>query len=476
MRAELGGFVADGVLAVAGLGVLWGLGMVDRTARSLLSALGLAYLVGTAVVCLLLIALLTVGVPLGLVSFAIVAGLCVLAGVIVRARRTGERPRLRRLRRPDVARPALRGRSADWWIVACLVVALGAYTLGGLVNAMVLPLDQHDAWSIWTRKAQMLTVGGTLDRNFFANESYSFMHPDYPLLFPVWEAIHFRAAGTLDTQAVHAHVWLLLPAFAAAAARLVSDSVRPAIWAPIVLGLVVAPGVWRHLLSAYADVPMSMFLGLGALSLGLWLSRGSRAHLALAAILLAGAASTKNEGLLGAIAILGVAGLIVLVTERRALIAYGTAAGAVVAAILPWRLWMAGNGIAGDLSFSDGLNPAYLAERSDRLGASVKSVNDQLALQGEWLYLVPLALLVVAVSLIAGVNRRSAMLYLGSGLAIWVSLVWVLVIYPLDLTFLIQTASDRVVIGLIFVSAAAVLHLTGGLAAAALRPPADDRV
>ena len=57
----------------------------------------------------------------------------------------------------------------------------------------------------------------------------------------------------------------------------------------------------------------------------------------------------------------------------------------------------------------------------------------------------------------------------------WGLLVWAYWIYPLDLTFLLTTSPDRVITGLIFVCVAAVLHLTGGLAALAARTWADPR-
>jgi len=496
MRAELGAFAADGVLALAGLCILWGLGVLGRSARSFLAALGLAYLTGSAVVCVALIALLSAGAPFGVTTFLGVAALCVVAGLGAGLRREGNaRPRLPRLHLRVPAAPRLRGRSLGWWITAIFVVLFGVYALVGLLNALLLPLDQQDAWSIWTRKAQLLTVNDTLPSEFFTSESYAFMHPDYPLLLPVWEALHFRTAGRIDTQAVHAHLWLLLPAFVGAAAYLVRDVMGPLIWAPILLGVGAAPGVWQQLLWAFADLPMALFAGVGALCLGLWLTRGRGSDLVLSGVMLAAAASTKNEGLMSAAALLLVAAIVVLATRRSQALPFarrrsealpstrgrsqalglGLTALGVVVALLPWRIWMAAHGVAGELPVLKGLDPGYLLDRTERVMPAVRAINAQLARQEQWVYLVPLAVLVAGASLVAGVNRRAAALYLGAGAIMWGLLVWAYWIYPLDLTFLLTTSPDRVITGLIFVCVAAVLHLTGGLAALAARTWADPR-
>ena len=506
MRAELGAFAADGVLALSGLCILWGLGVLERSARSALAALGLAYLTGAAVVCVVLIALISAGVRFGVATFLGVAALCAVGGLGAGLLREGAaRPRLPRLRLPVLGALRLRGRSVGWWTGVIFVVLFGVYALIGFLNALLLPLDQQDAWSIWTRKAQLLTVHDGLPAEFFTSESYAFMHPDYPLLLPVWEAVHFRAAGTIDTQALHAHLWLLLPAFVWAAAYLVRDVMSPLIWAPILLAVAAAPGVWQQLLWAFADLPMALFAGIGALCLGLWLAHGRSADLVLSGVMLAAAASTKNEGLMAAAALLLVAGVVVLVTRRdqalpgttprtqalpratartqalpratrrtQALPLALTAIGVAVT-LLPWRIWMAAQGVAGELPVLKGLDPGYLLDRTERVMPAVRAINAQLARQEQWVYLVPLAVLVVGASLVAGVNRRAAALYLGSGVIMWALLVWAYWIYPLDLNFLLTTSPDRVITGLMFVCVAAVLHLTGGLAGLAARTWAEPR-
>jgi len=460
VRADLGGFAADGVLALAGFGVLWGAGLLRREPLRLLRAAGLAYLVGSAVVPLALIALLTLGVPLDLVTFLAVAGVCVAGGAGARRFARG------REASTDGGDGAPTG-AVDWWVAAACGALLAAFFISGLTAARASPLDDFDAWSIWTLKAAMLWFNDTLPVGFFTGESYEFAHQDYPLLLPVFEAIHFRAAGTMDTRLLDTHVWLFLPAFVLAVADLAWDSVRPAVWAPVLLLVAVASEVQAQLLTAYADVPMAIFGAAGALLLGLWLARGDGRHLALGAILLAGAASSKNEGLMVAAAVLIVAGAVVLVSKRAAVRPLALAALGTGVAILPWRIWIADHGIEGDLPVFKGLNPAYLWDRFDRVGPSIEALTAQLANQGKWSYLVPLAVLVGAACFAARVARPLAAFYLGSGVLMWALLVWAYWISPLPLTFHLDTSANRVVAAIVFVAGVAIVHLSGQLLASA---------
>jgi hypothetical protein len=468
VRADLGGFLADGAFALAGLAVLWGLGLVER-GRSVPAALGLAYLVGVAVVCVVLIALLTVGVPFTLGTFVAVVVACVAVGVAAGLRRGGRPPAERRSRRIS-----LRDVSPDGWIVAGFAVALAAYALWGVVATREIPIEKWDAWTIWSRKGEMLAASSTLVEGFFAGPAYAFMHQDYPLLFPIWEAVHFRAAGAIDTQAIHGHMWLLLVAFAWAAAYLVREVAKPVVWAPILLAVAAAHGAWWPVTTAYADVPVAIFGAIGALATGLWVARGRPGDLAVGTIALAGAASLKNEGLMVAAAVLIAAGAVTVVSRRGALRAWALAALGFVLAVLPWRVWMAAHDVEGDLPISKGLDPGYLIDRSDRVRPSISSINEQLSNQGEWVYLVPLAVLVVLACLVTGVSRRLAAFYAASATLVWALLVWAYWISHLDLGYHLESSVDRVVAVLLFVCAVAVLHLSGRLASAVAPPDRRD--
>lgn len=469
MRADLAPFGVDLLLMAAGLGVLAAIGLVPKRAMSMLGALGLAYLTGSAAVPMALVATLVVGIPFTLVTFLLIVILCVGAG-IVRWRKSASSSSTTDLRQWQ----NLRAWPVETWVVAVFVVVFAVYWTIGMFGAFKMPLTAWDAWSIWARKAEMLTVHDSLFGGFFTNQSYAFSHPDYPLQFPVWEALHFRAGAVFDTQTVLRHVWLLLGAFVWAIAYLLRERVRPLIWAPLLLLIAAAPGVWEQLLAGYADVPMAIFACLGATCMGLWLQDRDGRLLALGTIMLVATAGTKNEGLVAALAILAVAGAVAL-SRNFAMRPYLIAASVAILAILPWRIWLAAHGIEGDMPVFKGLEPGYLLGRIGRVGPAIAGIDGQLADQGRWLYLLPLAALVVAASLVSGIGRRLAVFYLASFALIWGALVWSYWISPYDLAWHISNSVDRVVSIPMFVCIAAVLHLSGLLLSALGRRRLDGQ-
>jgi len=456
LRAELAPFAVDLLLAFAGLGVLLATRVVPPRASDLLAALGLAYLTGAAVVPLVLVILLVVGVPLALETFLVLVLICVALGVWRSRGQLGDR----RVAEMGWWRRPWRSWPADVWVTVVFVLLFGGFAAVGFLSTLDMPLMGGDGWTIWARKAQMLTVHDHLLSGFFAGPSYGFMHSDYPLQYPVWEALHFRAAGAFDTATLLRHVWLLLVAFVWAVAFLLRKQVRPLVWAPLLLLAAAAPGFWQQLLTGYADVPMAIFACLGAISLALWLRRGEGGFLALAAIMLAAAANTKNEGLMTAVALLVAAALVVLLRGLRWR-QFVFAAAAVVVAVLPWRIWLAAHSIKGDLPVSEGLNPSYLLDRIDRVWPAIRVTAAQLANQGRWLYLLPLAALAVAASLLSGIGRRVAGFYLVSFVLVWAGFVWSYWISPHPIGWHLSTSASRVISALVFIGVAAVVHLSG---------------
>jgi hypothetical protein len=451
-------------LAFAGLGILMAIGLVPGRSSAVLGSLGLAYMTGVAVVPTVLAILLVVGIPFTLVTFLFVVAACVLLSEIGAGGRGANRSSRSRWRLPP-----WRSWSPTTWLIAAFVGIFAVFAVIGMSSATKMPLDQWDAWSIWARKAQILTDNDSLVGGFFDQPSYDFAHLDYPLNFPIWEALHFRAAGTFDTQSLLRHVWLLFIAFGWGVAYLVRERVPAVVWAPVLLLVAAAPGVWQQLLSGYADVPMAMLACIGAISLGFWLAEGSRAHLALGAVMLAATANMKNEGLMIAAAMLAVAGAIALI-RKQDVRAFLVAGGAVVAAILPWRIWVAAHGIEVDLPLSKGLRPDYLLDRIDRVRPAFEAVNQQMAEQGRWLYLLPLAILVITACAVSGIGRRPALFYLGSGLLAWAAFIWGYWISPYELAWHLSTSVDRVVDGIMFICVAAILHLSGILIGALSEP------
>jgi hypothetical protein len=141
------------------------------------------------------------------------------------------------------------------------------------------------------------------------------------------------------------------------------------------------------------------------------------------------------------------------------------------AAIVPWRLWLSANNLptsASDYRVSDLFHPGFLADRTDRLRATL-----------DWILHSPFyerqtAVLVVAVMAILVVVALRIPL-IAAGVAAWLvlsclglaSVYW---IGRLELRFYLSTSVGRVGTTII-VAATALAPLLLGLA---LREPADD--
>jgi hypothetical protein len=453
----MGPIAADALFLLAGYGVLNAIGFLRLTAADWFAAVGLSFLAGVSWVALVAIALLTVGVPLTLTTFV---ALSIVTGVVGLSLR---RDWLNMARTPAVVGDwRQRIRSVPWhaWVAGLTLAALAVYAVSGGFLARVRPLQDWDAWSIWSRKAEMLFHTGHLSTDFFASSAYTFMHPDYPLLVPVFESIEYRAMGAVDTRAIHLQFWLLLMAFVLAIIYLGFRRGTLFEWLPLAVVVAITPAVVSQIFTAYADIPTALFLAVGALLLGEWLSRHDHKDLAVSVLFLAGAASTKNEGLVAAVIVLAVAAIVSLATAgRRDLRPVLIAGGAFVAAILPWRLWLSAHGIHGDISPRKGLEPSYLSHRTGRIWPSVESLYDQVA-RGGWLYVVPIAASIALVCLLIRGRRPIAAFYLASGVLAFAALVWVYWISPTTpIAAFLSSSAYRVVAVLAALSFAAILQL-----------------
>jgi hypothetical protein len=442
------------LLTLAGLGLLQGLGVAGRGPRSALAASGLAYLAGTSVVMLVGGALLTLGIALTLPLFAVVCGVVGIGGAVL-ARRRVLGPSAGWL--ATVRRAPLGYRIAT----ASLLVLAAAYLVVWLLAFTEMPVHDWDGWSIWARKGMILASFDGLPTRFFTDGAYRFMHQDYPLLLPLLESVYFRAMGTFDTAAINAVFWLLLVGFVGALAFVSAAVSRVWAWAACALLVVFAPFVYGALGTAYADVPMGLFLGLGVLLLARWTTSPSRSRdLALACVFLAAAASTKNDALPVVLGALVVASVVVARERRFALLrplAVGVAG--VVVALAPWRIWTGVNGVHGDLPLGRGLHPGYLLERADRIPATVWALIKEIPRQGGWL--VPAAVVLVIAALASGVARRAAVFYAVTAVVAFGSVVWSFMISRASLHWQISTAASRVVLGVVFIAIAAIAHLGG---------------
>ena len=459
MRINAGPVAADLLFVLAGFGVLNAVGLLRNSLYDAFAAIGLAFLAGVSFVVTVAIALLTIGVPFRLPAFVALSLAIAVLGLLVR-RQWLEGLRRRRSVMTDPRR-VLRRTKPEAWIAAVTLIAFAAYAVVGAVTARVRPLIEWDSWSIWTRKAEMLFYSGSLPTDFFTSSAYTFMHPDYPMLVPVFESIQFRAMGTIDTQAIHLQFWLLMVAFVWAVLYLGLRRGTLLSWLPIVIAVSITPAVYGQMLTGYADIPMALFLALGTLFLGEWIAKHDGRLLVLAVVFLMGTANTKNEGLMASVVALAVAGAVLAVARRwSGLRALSLGAAGFAAAVLPWRIWISAHGIHGDISVLHGVDPSYLADRADRIWPSMSSLYMQMIDQTSWLYVIPFGAAIALVCLLIGRQRSIATFYLSTGILVFGALVWVYWISPtVPLDFFLATSAYRVVAVITPIAFAALLQL-----------------
>ena len=417
MAADVARLLAANALELAvGLGVVLAL----RLPRPL------AYVVGLAVVGVLDANLALVHALLGLPELAVLAAVSLLVGL-----------RLKRGREPE-AEP----RTLVTTLLGCATPALLA--LSAFVFA-TRPLSEWDGWAIWGLRAHALFLEhGT--GAVFASSAYA--QPSYPLLLPSLEATGYRAMGTADATVVHLQLALLAVAFAEGLAGLLRRRVPPALIALTGLAILATPEVLGQLRTNYADIPLAFFVALGLLALARWLDDGGRALLALTALFFAAAALTKNEGTVFAGAALAVAFLVVIVHDRRRALALVPVAIAVVATVLPWRVYTKVHHLAiGSVRPADALRPGVLAAHAGRGATAAQSLLAQLP-TARWGLLAPL----FAVALVTGFlyGRRRLAIFAAAWFACsFAGLVVDYWVSPLPLHWYLSTSADRVVASLV---------------------------
>lgn len=483
MRTDLAQIVVTALYVVPGIALLVAARVIAFRTTQIAAAVGLAYLVGVAVMTTAAVLLLAIGIPLNATRYLVLALLLTAAFAVcpVKARWQSDRKGNASSKRPTISalRRWLTSRTTAWWIAAITIFVIAFLALAGFATTRRLPVSGWDGWSIWGRKGLMLFYNESIPTEFFASKSFIFMQPDYPLLVPIWESIFMRFAGAPNLQALHAQFWIMLVAAIWAAgflAHRAAPAIRgskewaAAIWAPLLGVLLVNPNVYRQTSQMYADIPMAIFALSAAFCCALWIETRRRGYLVVAAVLLGGLANIKNEGLTTMLAILAALLVVRFISYEssrwRSIKPVLLTAGYVVLSVLPWRIWIAANDVHGLVSISDGLSPKYLWEHKDRIKPSLNAFLNQLIALGVWTYVPALAIVLGLACLIIGVGRRVAVFYSVAVALTLGGIIWGYVVAPTVLGPHLELSADRLVDGFVLICMAAVLHLTLLLAAA----------
>ena len=394
---------------------------------------GLAYLAGVAVVGVLAAQLVLIQITLGLVELTLLA---VVLGVTAFLRR----PR-------TVVREDRKGNPLAFAPLAALAVLLG-YALFAVGRR---PLLEFDGWAIWGMKARALYQLGGTDNPVFTSAAYPPLQ--HPLLYPSLEAIGFRAMGAFDPALFHVQLVLMAAAFAFALVGLLAPRVPLLLAGLVTLAIVSAAGTIQQLASGLADVPLAVFVVLGVVALARWLETDEKPVLACAALFLGAAALTKSEGALfalaAAVALLGT----LAVWDRTRLARAGLGMAAMVALLVPWRIFIAAHHLPNpEYSLGNAANPGYLSDHADRVGPAAGGLADRIA-SGRFGFLLVLIVLGLAAALAS--RRYRELAFAGAWLALsFLGLVLVYLIsnVPVDLTLV--WSGDRTVTSIVLGGAA----------------------
>ena len=383
--------------AVVGLSLLWGL-LAFRTWGGVLRLAGLGYLLGLAAFGVVWTALLVAGVPFGRVELAVSLIALVAAGLV-----TG------RLRGARLQRGLPRVTWTPIVLVSAAGIALTALFLEALFRtARLNSLQEYDAWAFWVPKAKAIFFFDGLDSHVFTTAP----NPSYPPLQPILDAAAFHAMGGADVVTLHVQFWFLVVGAVAAVAGLLHRHAPPwLLWPPLLLVLVV-PRFGERLLAPQADVLLDVLVVVAALLLVLWLRDRDGWRLAAAAVLLAGAANTKREGILLAACVLAAA---FIFSRPRQWPRLAVASLFVALAVLPWRIWASGHDIAPGAPTSP--------FGSGRLRGALDLSFDVLYSNGRWSVLPVIATIAVGAAAVWGDRRLAGFVGL-VGLLFFAGGVW----------------------------------------------------
>lgn len=350
--------LALGVAALTLVGYLLALWLVPGFSRLELAAAGFG--LGALVITLRMLALSSLGVPFDLplvlsLPLSLVGGLWL--GHMLGRRRRPKSPQSPASGPSPQPPPPAPYSYADWLFFSMLAVLLGF----AFLRAGLYPLWAWDAIATWGFKAKVFYLRETMDLSGFEAHNY------YPNLVPLLLTYLYLWLGQVNDHLVK----LVFPLWGAALLSLLFVFLRrlglnrtrslgtATFFALNGLTLVT------HLHIAYADLALTYFtLGAAGL-LYLWLSDAApRGTMPLAALFFAGLPWGKFEGPPLAGSILLAAGLTLLwlrpphLTRRLASLIWPL--GGLFLGYLPWRLFMASQGIETGADHILGFYPQQL--------------------------------------------------------------------------------------------------------------------
>lgn len=320
-----------------------------------------------------------------------------------------------------------------------------------LLPTLALPLFDWEGRMLWVLKSRFLEESASVLAEPFRDPYRLHIHPRYPLLVPWLTSVVARAAGGFREL----HYLLVILTFALLTTwQLYLALARRLGWRiAMVIGLmlVLSSSWYTAAINHQVEIVLAFFLLAALLRIMEWFAGHRRRDLVLAAILLAGGAMTKNEGLLLALTVCLASGMATIYQERQRLIELGILPGLFFILYLPWFLQQRMIPAVADENYLSRLNFSGLQSGLERLPLILRTIGAEMVDWEYWhLFWLIMPLLVLG-SLIRWRQIDPARQA--------VSLVWVgyfcglLLIYILspwqDISLHINSSFDRVILPLV---------------------------
>ncbi len=516
-RVELGLAAYNALIALAGYGVMHGLGAA-RWRPPELRLLPLAYLVGFAALGSVLSIGLLAGVDPSIPHVFIATGALCAIGVLSARRlprfellRSRARPRRRRwaVRAPASVSPAravfasgamllaaiaaalvLQRNGLSLWYLIAIGAALAGLAAGVvrirgdelrsrgtegvaalsaglamvvLATAAVADLivavqgewpSEWDAWGFWVPRAETIYYWHGLYTGVGGWGAIS--HPEYPPLLAVMYAGCWHFAGGFHPSLLPFQQTLLAIGFGGGVLALLDRHVPRWLSFPCLALLVVTPGFVAGTHTLLADPSLGYMVAAASVSCVLWLVTDATRWLAFAVLFLGAAVLTKAEGLSLGLLLIFVILAAGFASQRRR-----TAPGLLLLLgpllVEPWRLWLARHHLptsSTDYDAGELFHPVYLAHRLGRLTYALDYLFHSVLRTGQWLVVIPVGLAAVVLAARRAPTAAAAVLaWLGLGTLGLAAVYW---IGRPDLVWYVHVSADRV--------AGTVVLVTGTLA------------
>lgn len=339
--------------------------------------------------------------------------------------------------------PTEKGHPA-WLYIALLAIGYAVLIVGK--DALLDPLHELDGYAIWQLKAKVLELSPLNPKPaYFSDVTKAYSHLRYPLLWPMLSAGARRAEGSGNETSGKAPALLLF----VSAAILVWSAVRRyrgKIPAALATALFAAtPQALRFLGSGTAEMAITCFWMGAIFFLIRWRETGRMTFVLAIALCCAALAMTKNEALPMAL-ITALAVALCNTHWKRNLPAAAICLIAIAVVTVPWLKW-ASTLPNLDEDYASRLTLAGLRDHLHILPAAILGLLDRVGMVKDWgLFWYLLAALLMLWRFPRNEQGRLvAIIGLMLLLQVFASLLAVIV-SPLSLTFLLETAMSRLLL------------------------------